>query len=148
MSPQLSPDDVYQLLQLNYRYARALDLNQPGLLSEVFTEDMVLEFHSSEQDPGQRFDGLASFLNRPPVPFMAQHVVTNHEFGVDADRVCGHSYVQGQHWLAEDPDDLYLIGARYEDSYRKTAGGWRIAERRCYYMWTQGNPDVLSGRRT
>ena len=144
MSGQLSPADVLELRHVNARYARALDLDQPELLYDVFAADMLLEFHPLDA-PSMRFDGLASFLSRPPVPFQAQHFLSNQEFEACPDGARGHSYVLGQHWRAADPTVLYLIGARYEDSYRGGPGGWRIAERHCYYLWTQGNPAVLTG---
>jgi len=122
MSGQLSPADVLELRHVNARYARALDLDQPELLYDVFAADMLLEFHPLDA-PSMRFDGLASFLSRPPVPFQAQHFLSNQEFEACPDGARGHSYVLGQHWRAADPTVLYLIGARYEDSYRGGPGG-------------------------
>ena len=146
MAGELSPADVIELVQVNTRYAYALDLGQPELFSDVFTEDMLLEFHPLENAPSIRYEGLRSFLDRPPARFRSQHFLSNHEFAADANCASGISYVQGQHWLEENPADLYLIGARYQDRYRRVPRGWRIAERHCYYMWAEGNPAVLTGQ--
>lgn len=146
MTSSLRPADVVELTQITHRYARALDLCQPELFGSVFTHDMVLEFHPLGNEPPIRYDGLRSFLGRPSVPFRTQHFLSNHEFEVKAGQASGICYVQGQHWLESNPADLYMVGARYEDQYQRLAGGWRIAERRCYYMWTQGDPSVMTGR--
>jgi len=148
MAGQLSPADVIELTRLTARYAHAIDRDQPELLRDVFTEDAIIEFHLLGDAPTIRFEGLSSFLDRPGEPCREQHLLSNHEFEADGDGATGSCYLQARQWRAEDPADRYVVGGRYEDRYRRLATGWRIAERRCYFMWAEGNPAVLFGEPT
>ena len=38
--------------------------------------------------------------------------------------------------------DSLTIGARYEDDYRRTAGGWRISQRTIVPIWTEGRGQI------
>lgn len=147
MTGQLSPADIAELTRLTIRYAHAIDRNQPELLRDVFTDDAIIEFHLMADAPVIRYDGLSSFVNRAKERFESQHYLSNHEFDADAERARGICYLIGQHWLPENRADLCQTGARYEDLCVPTPAGWRIAERRCYFTWTQGNTAVLGGLR-
>ena len=147
MAGQLSPADIAELTRLTFRYAHAIDRDQPELLRDVFIDDAIIEFHLLAGAPVIRFDGVSSFINRPLERYRSQHYLTNHEFDAETERARGICYLLGQHWLPENPADMCQTGARYEDICVRTPAGWRIAERRCYFTWTQGNLAVLGGLR-
>src|ERR1700722_8963719 len=96
-----SLEDVSEMTQLCFKYARALDTHEFELLREVYTTDVLLQYHGMPtSEEAARFAGMESIL-----AFLShlgslrtQHVMTNHEFEADGDQVKGWSYALAQHW--------------------------------------------------
>jgi len=62
------------------------------------------------------------------------HFVGNHRAEIDGDDATGITYCFAHH-ISGGADHVMAI--RYVDRYRRTPGGWRIAERHLYEDWTE-----------
>ncbi len=115
-------------------YARATDLGDGPAAAALFTEDGQLDMPG-----GRSFHGRAQIAARiaeQPRQQVSRHVIANIVIEPQAaDRAAGSLYVtmyRGQRPESGGPvplDGPYLVG-EYEDEYRRTAEGWRIARRR------------------
>lgn len=131
----LTTDDRLDIMELNARYADALDFLEPELLDEVFTDDAVWEVPEREV----RLVGLPAikeFMGRPDVHPGAHLIMNIYIHGV-ADEPGGESPVvtlrsRGLYPVgpssSSDPTSVFY--GRYEDEVVKAASGWRIRRRR------------------
>jgi hypothetical protein len=115
-------------------YARATDLGDGETAAALFTPDGQLDmpggrsFHGREQ--------IARRIREQPPRQVSRHVIANASIEPQADdRATGLLYVtmyRGERPGGGGPVPLqgpYLVG-EYEDEYRLTPEGWRIARRR------------------
>jgi len=57
---------------------------------------------------------------------------------LDDDRAAGETYCLAHHVSSDDGERKLMIAAiRYQDTFVKTDGTWRFAERRLYVRWTE-----------
>ena len=57
---------------------------------------------------------------------------------LDGDRATGETYCLAHHVYSDDGERKLMIAAlRYRDTFVKTDGTWRFAERRLYVRWTE-----------
>ena len=125
-------------------YARATDAGDGDAAAALWVEDGVLEM------PGnRRYEGRAAIrrrlLEQPPDP-LSCHVLANVAVTVEsADRASGSALLtiyRGNRPAAGGPVPLtvpYLVG-RYDDVYRRTDAGWRLAHRRLQTLFRR--PDA------
>ncbi|MFV0457514.1 MAG: nuclear transport factor 2 family protein [Actinomycetales bacterium] len=122
-------DDVNEITQATYRYARGLDRFDPQESLTAFSDDAVWDatavglarFEGSEQ--------LLDFFTRDAEAVERQfHILTNHivEFD-DEDHAHGTNYVFSEGEMKNGAQ--FKAIALNEDRYRRTADGWRICER-------------------
>ena len=126
-----------QIKELKARYARNSDavFNQPGpesakLLADLFTEDGVLDL-----GPFGRFEGRPALLDAfenilPQGTKWSTHYVANPLIEIlDKDDAKGHWYYLIQSLPAAPPDaGVIQIFGSYDETYRRTAEGWKIRE--------------------
>lgn len=137
--------DRADIVQLTIDYCWALDTGRWDDLRHVFTADAVTDLGQGGQD------GIDAIIERVSTALGplddSQHMVTNHQITVTGDQAEGRCYVQAQHIRrGAEGGELYTVGGRYEDRYRRTADGWRITERKIVSMWTDGNRQILGSR--
>jgi uncharacterized protein (TIGR02246 family) len=119
------------------RYAQAADRNRPELLDAIMTDDVVLD------GPGFTMTGLEQVRGFPAV--LAQrfrgtrHVVHNQTVEVDGERATGETYCTASHLLRDSAHAL-VWHLRYQDTYRRKQGQWRIARRTVVLDWTETTP--------
>ena len=150
-------DDPYLAIpQLIYRYCRALDRLDPGLLDDVFTPD-------ADIDMGAIFRGPPAGFVAVMVGFMTSMTATRHEVGnilIDVDGPCAgvESYVTAWHWLdGSDGTQELIVRARYLSRAAYTVAGWRIvaqtevvdwgAVTTASAVWIDGNAELPKGAR-
>lgn len=116
-------DDVFDL---TVRYATAIDGRRYDLLTEVFTEDAVLDYG----EIGQWHGGaeVAQFMEQAHV-FAAHtmHRMTNQAIAIDGDTATIRTYVDAL-ILLEDGTGVNPVGI-YDDTAVRSPSGWRIARR-------------------
>ena len=130
-----SLDDHHAIVQLTHDYCWALDTGDWDALHDVFTPDAMTDLGAGGQiGIGEIIERVSSALDRFEV---TQHLVATHQVRLDGDEATYRYYLQAQHVRATAAGwKNMLIGARYEDRCVRTERGWRIAERKIVFMWS------------
>lgn len=134
--------DVVAITQLLNLYGFAVDSQRWQLFDSIFTTDVVADYGTSS-----RWSGLARFkadLAAYHDPFDAtQHTISTHVVRAEGD--VAHSFCNGGWRLvrkAADGGPRWDRTGWYDDAWRRTPAGWRIARRTCRIAWWTGNPFV------
>ena len=119
--------DRQDILDVIYRYARALDRHDDELLASVFHEDAI-------DNHGPWVGGRTDFVrwaNHEVHNGLAAHMhhITTHSCEIDGDVAHTESYVLFVH-RREDGVSVHVGGGRYLDRLEKRDGEWRIVLRR------------------
>ena len=132
-------EDIIDTINL---YGLAMDTQRWDLFDRVFTADVNADYgatsHWTDRASFKRDFGAFHEL------FDAtQHVMTNHLVTVAGDRASSHTYGMWRliRHAAGDPPVWDGTGY-YDDSWLRTADGWRIARRKCGVVFWTGNPRV------
>jgi 3-phenylpropionate/cinnamic acid dioxygenase small subunit len=134
-------DDVVEITQLLYRYARAIDAKDWKALEQIFTPDARIHY-AVERGAELRFAELGPWLARAMTIFKAtQHVITNPLVELTGDRARCTSYLTGTHVQLRRADGAQVLtteGSTYSDELVRTREGWRIAARVLERTWVDG----------
>ncbi len=120
--------ELEAIRQLKYAYFRTLDLKQFDALGELLTEDAT----SSYEDGKTVLAGRAAIVEWLASVLADPGMVTEHHGHHPEIAITGDTTAEGT-WYLQDrviipAADLEIGGtAFYEDRYRLTPGGWRIA---------------------
>lgn len=138
-----SNNDATELQRLANRYARAIDRNEPDVLREILTENILLV------GPGFAVNGIdeacavpASLRER----FVAtRHVVHNQSVTFDDDTAQGETYCTASHAFHSESGEAQVLvwEIRYQDQFKLIDGQWRISRRELQLDWTEVRPIVL-----
>lgn len=134
--------DREAIIQLINLYGFAMDSQRWDLFDRIFAEDVDADY-----GPTSHWTDLASFKHDfgtfHELFDATQHVMTNHLVTVDGDRAWSHTYGMWRlvRHAAGDPPVWDGTGW-YDDSWRRTADGWRIARRTIGVVYWTGNPRV------
>src|SRR5262249_15637935 len=128
--------DLVALRDLVQAYAEGCDSRDAALLRSCFADGATLTVHWVDRDATSMVfpagaDQIPEGLGRYDLTF---HVIGNHRAQVDGDAATGHTYCVAHH--VTGTDDL-VMAIRYDDTYRREADGWRIAERHLRHLWTE-----------
>ena len=130
MTDPLRLQDRTEIAEQMYRYARATDWLDVEEHRNVFLEDCV--FASPHSGDIHGIDAVVAWMDQALARFEAtQHLIGNISITFTGDRSAeAVSYVRAWH-RPHDPNqpDMILWG-EYHDRWLRTAGEWRIAERR------------------
>lgn len=137
----LPVEDVLALLALQAEYADGADSFSGATYAAVFTDDGVLDATHT---------GIPAVVGRAAIAklmddtFVQQshncHMVTNQRvLSVDGDQATGRCYFFQRSILRNGGRTEF--SGRYEDEYRRTADGWKIARR----ILIELLPTVLEG---
>ena len=122
----------HQLIQLNHAFANHIDNGRFEELIALFTEDGVFDraglVHRGHQEMRE------AFSQRPPVT--TRHLLSNFYFdSVSRDAATGICYSLTYHAHGVFDGDPLVYGTTHgrlidmHDQYRRTADGWRLAQR-------------------
>ena len=132
-------EDIIELINL---YGLAMDTQRWDLFDRIFTEDVDADYGAtSHWTDRARFK--ADFGSFHELFDATQHVMTNHLVTIDGDRAASHTYGAWRliRHAAGDPPVWDGTGY-YDDEWRRTADGWRVARRVCRVVFWTGNPKV------
>lgn len=123
--------DRAEIVDAMHAYARWVDLNRPDEQVKVCTEGCRVNYGRGDGGWIVGRDALREALEAALAPFSAtNHVITNVEVDfVGPDRATATSAVHAWHRFRDGSPDFHLFG-RYQDVWVRTAGGWRLDERR------------------
>jgi hypothetical protein len=120
--------DIEEIKTVKYRYLRALDTKHWDDFADTMTPDIVGEYGGSlgEEHHFTDRDSLVDFMRTSlPANVISEHRVTHPEITIDGNEASAVWYLQDRVIVPEF--DFMLIGAAfYNDSYRRTAAGWKI----------------------
>lgn len=121
--------DRDEIFELTVRYATAIDSQQYGLLTTVFTsEDALVDYGVVGQWGGGA--EVAAFMEAAHVGAAhTMHRMTNQAIAIDGDAATIRTYVDAL-ILMEDGSGANPVGY-YDDHAARTPDGWRI-DRRTY----------------
>lgn len=134
----LTGADVAEIQQLYARYNQGLDFGDRELFLSAFAEDAVYTTGGGDVHTG--VEGLAAWvtplLDREG-PTTLTHNNTSILIEPTADGAKGRGY-----WMlmnVEQRQPTPVFSGYYEDTYVKTADGWRIRTRRSVRGWAQAS---------
>jgi len=134
-------DDVVEITQLLYRYARAIDAKDWKALEHIFTPDARIHY-AVERGAELRFPELGPWLAQAMTIFKAtQHVITNPLVELAGDSARCSSYLTATHLqvrLDTGAEEITTEGSMYSDELVRTREGWRISARRLDRIWVDG----------
>jgi hypothetical protein len=139
--PTRRSDDIVEIQQLLYRYARAIDAKDWKALGLVFTPDARIDY-AVERGAELSFAELGPWLARAMTIFkVTQHVVTNPLVELDGETARCTSYLTGTHLQVrrDGGETRTTEGSVYRDELARTRYGWRIRARRLERVWIDGS---------
>jgi uncharacterized protein (TIGR02246 family) len=132
--------DRLELRELVERYALGADTRDREVFAAVFTDDGALVTAAGGTYVGP--NAIVSTLDYLDAHYpRSMHFVGNHQVQLDGDRAQGIVYCLAHHVYSRDGEDRdTLMVIRYQDDYRRTADGWRIARRSLRIDWQEDRP--------
>ncbi len=129
--------DRHAIGDLLNAYSLNMDLNRPAAMRELFTDDCVVDFLPTAR-PLRGPDELVQHLTERLRPVKAtSHHLSNCTITFEGDdRATGTTYLYAWHAYRDGRPDGHLWG-QYHDVFVRTAGGWRIEERRLLVAGTE-----------
>ncbi len=126
-APALAAEDYIAIQQLVSRYPYALDQNQDNgaTYAALFTPDAV--FRQPRTEGAAALAALATA--QPHGPNYTRHFLANPVIEPTASGVTGRQYLVVVDIGAPGQPGRIFVGGHYEDTYEKTAGGWRFKTR-------------------
>jgi hypothetical protein len=132
-------DDRLALRHLVDSYAIGCDRRDIGMLTACFTDGGTNTVHWLDRDPTTMtapadLERIPTGLARYDQTF---HFVGNHRVTLEGDAARGDAYCVAHHLTGKSD---FVMHIRYEDTYVRTADGWRIATRDLRLLWTADLP--------
>lgn len=131
--------DKLEIHEVLYRYARAVDTKNWGLMDQVFVADADLDY-TDVGGPAARRDEVVAWLAESLAPIsMTQHSITNMEVDLRGDEA---SVVAIFHNPLRIPgiDGITTCGGRYHHEMVRTPDGWRSRRLREENLWFSNPP--------
>ena len=145
LSPQ-ELSDRFEIQDLVYHYADCIDRRDFDALVDVFTDDAHIDYTAVGGPQGSR-DEIIAFLKKALAAFKTyQHLNANVQIRVSGDTATGRvmCFNPSDLKLREGKTHLFMIGIWYNDTYVRTAQGWRIRTRAEEKSWTFNLPDFMT----
>jgi len=124
--------DRTAILDLIHRYARAVDERDWDLFESCFADDAEVDYTAVGGIRG-KLSVVKAWLAEVLSHFaVVQHMVTNIEIEFAGNEAFCRSYLFNPMGLVDDEGrtSFFFDGGIYRDRLTRTAGGWRIAERK------------------
>ncbi|MBW2269226.1 MAG: nuclear transport factor 2 family protein [Deltaproteobacteria bacterium] len=135
-------DDRFAIIAALDRYAECLDTRDWAGLSDVFADDIDLDFGVWRASD---LEGVRSNIRRfldPCGP--SQHLLGNYRIELDGDRATSRCYCRVMHFgRDEHAGKTYEAWLEYADEWTRTALGWRSVRRIAHTSMQQGDPSLL-----
>jgi len=139
--------DVHDVTRRVYEYAYGIDTRDWVLYRSIFTDDIDMNFHSYNGNPGNRMqadDWVTGCRRLFDNLDATQHTMTNPLVEVTGDTARCRMYMQAEHFLQNrfgNPD--FALGGYYDDQLIRTSGGWKITAVTLNVFWSRGNRHIM-----
>src|SRR5215211_8605373 len=131
--------DRIALRNLVETYAHGCDARDEAVLVSCFVDGGTLVVHWLDRDATTMI--APDDIRRIPRTLGAYdrtlHFIGNHRAHIDGDDGAGETYCFAHH-ISGTSDHVMAI--RYEDTYRRTPGGWKFVVRQLRLEWTEDRP--------
>jgi hypothetical protein len=141
------PSDREQIYDLMVKYGRANDTHDADLARTLFTSDVTARYEPYSDE----LVGFEAFMERWIVGLeriQTTHQFTNFTFDIKGDGGSFSCLLIAQHWPRDmqpfGDAPMYMNGASYHCTVRRTADGWRICRLHLRTLWASGDPQVLA----
>lgn len=137
-------DDRFAIIAVLDRYSECLDTRDWEGLSDVFTQDVEMDFGSwraTDLDPVRA--NIRSFLDGCGP---SQHLLGNYRirFGPDGDHASSRCYCRVMHFgRGEHEGKTFESWIEYSDELVRTSSGWRSRKRVGRSQMNQGDITLL-----
>jgi len=123
----LDIQDKFAIEELLRRCCYNADYNPPESMRDIFTSDAVFEVPAMDISC-QGIDNMIAFFTQSRAGFSsARHIINNVVVEGDGDSAKSSAYLQV---LRTDGGATAIVSvARYLDTLKRTADGWRLAHR-------------------
>lgn len=136
-------DDRFAIIAALDRYAECLDTRDWAGLSDVFADDIDLDFglwHAMDLDGVRK--NISSFLD-PCGP--SQHLLGNYRIVLDGDRATSRCYCRVMHFGKDAHEGkTYETWLEYADEWVRGTQGWRSVKRKAVASMQQGDPSLFA----
>ncbi len=139
--------DRLALQDLAAHYARCVDRRDFAPLADLFVPSgRIVVYHGdpAKIDPTWTLDGVEKIIagmNQLDQYRATQHVLGQQTAEIEGDSARGETYCMANHLHEEDGRMLnFVMAIRYQDSFVRTADGWRFSERVLATDWTEDRP--------
>lgn len=123
--------DIEQILQMKYRFFRGLDTNDRELLAASFTPSAVLDWQSgTDRTPITGLGGILSVLGKYRPDQVPVHQAHHPEIALTGPDTAEGIWMVHSVVLDQGAQTRREAVGLHRDLYRRTDGGWRIAESR------------------
>jgi hypothetical protein len=138
--------DRQQISDVMLRFGRGLDRHDWDLYAATLTDPFEVDFFDLTGRPPAvttpkvwaRF--AAACLER----LVVMHQYSNFHINLHGDEADGVFYHISRHRLPNRfGDDHYTQYGWYENSFRRTADGWKISRLKHTFQWCDGNPTLI-----
>lgn len=134
--------DLADIRDVVVRYGWAIDTKDWKLLDTCFTADAHVDYSSNPGGVKGPYAQVRSWLEKMLSAFpVTQHLMSNIDIRLDGDRAVVRTMVTNPQGAAtrEGPLHFFFVGGRYDDEFRRTPEGWKIANRIETTLWFQGS---------
>ena len=138
--------DRQQITDVMLRFGRGLDLHDWDMYAATLTDPFEVDFFDlTGRPPAVTTPKVwAEFARACLERLVVMHQYSNFHITVDGDQAHGVFYHVSRHRLPNrfGADDYTQYGW-YENSFRRTAEGWKISRLKHTFQWCDGNPTLI-----
>ena len=137
--------DILEIQALLARYVYAIDAKDLNALDGVFTPDAEVDYSSTGGAKGP-YGKIKSWLAKGLAPFpVSQHLIGLPAITLDGDWAASKVMLFNPMVFSRPghEDDLFFVGATYQDELVRTSEGWRITKRTETNPWAKDVPADL-----
>lgn len=142
MSSGREVGDRQELRGLVDRYAQCADRRDRPGFAAGFTVDGVLVVGGGREIKGR--EAIGNVLEHLEMTYLrTMHFVGNHVVDLEGDGATGETYCIAHHIYSDsgfERDTSMFI--RYQDTYARTADGWKISRRELNIAWQEDRPVI------
>jgi ketosteroid isomerase-like protein len=115
-------EDIEEIRKLRNMYHYFINERLPERFRELYTDDAVLQFDEHMTIEGG--DAIVKAMANVPEGTLIKQFIHSHQIDVEGDEASGFAYLDARY--GQDGQSL-IVAARYDEKYRRTTEGWRIA---------------------
>jgi len=120
---------IEDIKQLKHRYFRAIDRRDTALMEELFTDDVGIDYEGGTYR--WELQGATALIQALRASFnprcVACHTAHHPEISVVSDTEATGRWYLTDFMINREQKVITSGSAIYQDTYRKSADGWRIA---------------------